>query len=178
MSGHNKWSQIKHQKGVVDKKRSKVFSKLLKAITIAARSDANPQFNPQLRSAIAKAKEGQVPTDTIERAVTRASESENSTEELFFEAYGPGGIALLMHIITDNRNRSVAEIKKILGDFKGKWAEIGSVRWAFEPGSEHGEWIAKFPQSISQDEKSDLDLLLEALNDHDDIQKVVTNAAA
>lgn len=176
MSGHSKWSQIKHQKGATDQKRGKLFSKLLKAITIAARSEPNPQFNPRLRTAVLKARESLVPADNIDRAIKHASESGENIEELLMEAYGPGGTAILIEAATDSKNRTVSEIKKIITDGNGKWAEPGSVLWAFEqtPGS---GWKAKFPQPIPENQKQMLFLLTEELENHDDVQKIITNAA-
>ncbi len=107
MSGHSHWAGIKHKKEITDQKRGKVFSKLLAAISAAAKSEPNPDFNPRLRTAIAKAKEVAVPQDNIERAVKRASEAGANLEELIFEAYGPGGIALIIEAIADNKNRVV-----------------------------------------------------------------------
>src|SRR3989338_6534246 len=104
MSGHSKWKQIKHQKEAADQKRGLLFSKLLKAIAIAAKDDSNPQFNLRLRAAIREAKEGNVPFDNIERAVKRASERSEALEELLLEGYGPGGAALLIVATTDNSN--------------------------------------------------------------------------
>lgn len=180
MSGHSKWSQIKHQKGITDQKRGKVFSKLLNAIAAAAKSDPNPQFNLRLRTAIEKAKTHNVPNENIERAVKRATEAQNDLEELVFEAYGPGGVAILVEAISDSKNRTVAEVKRILHDHESKWAETGSVRWAFEPtsDSEAVTWKAKFPQSIDESDKKKLRALIEDLEEHDDVQKVYTNVAS
>jgi YebC/PmpR family DNA-binding regulatory protein len=181
MSGHSKWAQIKHQKGITDLKRGRVFSKLLAAITAAARSEPDPNFNPHLRSAIEKAKENQVPNDNIERAVKHAAEAGQNMEELLFEAYGPGGVAILVEAISDNRNRTVAEIKKILNDHHGKWADIGSVRWAFEQTADKnvqagGGWQAKFPQEMNTADRKLLAALLAALDEQTDVQRVHTNA--
>ncbi len=177
MSGHSHWAGIKHKKEATDQKRGKVFSKLLAAVSAAAKSEPNPDFNPRLRTAILKAKEASVPQENIERAVKRASEADDALEELVFEAYGPGGIAIMMEAVSDSRNRTVQEIKMILKEHGGKWAESGSVRWAFEPAPEGG-WKAKFPQPVAGEDKSKLDALVAALDDNDDIQKVFTNAAA
>lgn len=168
MAGHNKWSQIKHQKGAVDKKRGLVFSKILKAIAIAAREEQNPDFNPRLRNLIKKARDAAVSNDTIERAVSKSAEEKN-LEELMLEAYGPAGIAFLIYIITDNRNRAINEIKHILSEHEGKFAEQGSVRWAFE-----GE-VPKFPQTITGTDGEKIKKLTEMLEAHDDVQKVITN---
>jgi len=174
MSGHSKWSQIKHQKEIVDKKRGQVFSKALKAISIAARGEPNPQFNPKLRSAIQKAKDSNVPTENIEKAIKKASETSDNIEELIMEAYGPGGTAILIEAITDNRNRTVTEIKHLVNKNGGKWAEPGSVRWAFEKVKE--KWISKFPQKLAGGDKKQLEALIKILVDHQDVQEIHTNA--
>ncbi|MDP3947174.1 MAG: YebC/PmpR family DNA-binding transcriptional regulator [bacterium] len=197
MSGHSKWKQIKHQKGAADIKRGQLFSKLLKAITIAAKSDPNPQFNPRLRTTILKAKEGNVPADNIERAIRHASEKSEALEELLLEGYGPGSAAMIVTAITDNSNRTIPELKKIFSDHEAKWASPGSVCWSFTPptglpseaGQRSGlsaqsefapdgtEWQAKFPQVISAEDKEKLDALTRALEEHSDVQRVFTNAA-
>lgn len=176
MSGHSHWAGIKRQKGVNDQKRGQVFSKLLAAITIAARPDPNPDFNPRLRAAVLKARENNVPADNIERAITRAAESGAALEELLLEAYGPGGAALIIEAVTDNKNRTIPEVKKVLADAGGKWAESGSVRWAFEQ-DEHRSWQAKFPQELSPADKTKLEELVTAIEEHADVQKVITNAS-
>lgn len=178
MSGHSHWAGIKHKKEVTDQKRGKVFSKLLAAISAAAKTEQNPDFNPRLRTAIAKAKEASVPADNIERAIKRASESGVDLEELAFEAYGPGGAAILIEAISDNKNRAVQEIKMILKEHGGKWAETGSVAWAFETVDSAGgarEWKAKFPQELPAEDKTKLEALVEALEENDDVQNVTTN---
>ncbi len=172
MSGHSKWSQIKHQKGATDKKRGAAFSKLLKAIAIAATSEPNPDFNPRLRSAIETAKQSNVPKDNIDRAISKAGEEKN-LEELVIEAYGPEKIALIIEVITDNRNRSTNELRNLLADNGGKMGEMGSAKWAFE--AVNGKWAPKFTQTISEDGKNKLESLIEALEDRDDVQKITTN---
>ncbi len=173
MSGHSHWAGIKHKKEAADQKRGKIFSKLLTAITAAAKTEANPDFNPRLRTAVEKAREAKVPAENIERAVKRASESSTALDELLFEAYGPGGIAFLIEAITDNRNRTIAEVKKILSEHGGKLAESGSVAWAFERKGQ--DWQAKFPQKIDEPARAGVLELVSALGDHDDVQKVYTN---
>lgn len=178
MSGHSHWAGIKHKKEITDHKRGKVFSKLLALISAAAKTEPSPDFNPRLRTAISKAKEVGVPQDNIERAIKRASESGANLEELIFEAYGPGGTPLLIEALSDNKNRAVQEIKLILKEHNGKWAEGGSVKWAFEqtPGAEE-TWHAKFPQDIPDTDKPALLSLIEALDDNDAVQGIYTNAA-
>ena len=173
MSGHNKWAQIKHKKEMTDKKRGQIFSKLLRLISIAAKEELNPEFNPKLRSAIEKAKENGVPQENIQRAVNKSKDSEN-LEGLLIEAYGPEGIAILITATTDSRNRAVAEIKKILNDYGGKWADPGSVMWAFEKSSDG--YIAKFPQEITPTVEEKLEKLVESLDDHDDVNEIFTSA--
>lgn len=175
MAGHSKWKQIKHKKSATDQKRSRLFSKLLKAISVAARQESNPQFNPRLRTTIEKARAGNVPQDNIDRAVNKALENKD-LEDLIIEAYGPGGSALLISAITDNGNRTVSEIKKILNDAGAKFAEPGSVRWAFEASiPEQTEWQAKFKQEIGAEDKIKLEILIQELESRDDTQKVYTN---
>ncbi|MDP2704573.1 MAG: YebC/PmpR family DNA-binding transcriptional regulator [bacterium] len=173
MSGHNKWSQIKHKKEAKDQKRSKLFSQLVKEISIAARGNQGPNFNPHLRAAVERAKDAKVPKENIERALKKASDSKN-LEEITIEAYGPGGIAIIAEALTDNKNRTVNEIKHLLSEHDGKFAESGSVGWAFE--KEDGEWKPKFPQEISNEDKQKLQKLLEALENHDDVSSVSHNA--
>ena len=176
MSGHSHWAGIKHKKEITDKKRGKIFSKSLKLISAAAHTEPNPDFNPRLRTAVAKAREAGVPADTIDRAIKRAADPTEKLEELLYEAYGPGGAAILIEALSDNRNRTAQEIKTVLRDHNGKWAESGSVQWAFEhAGGPGGEWTAKFPQDIPDEEKEKLVALLDALEDNDDVQNVYSN---
>lgn len=178
MSGHSHWAGIKHKKGATDQKRAQEFSKLLAAISAAAKPETNPDFNPRLRAAIEKARENKVPAENIERAIKRASEAGQNVEYLVFEAYGPGGVAILMEAVSDNKNRAVQEIKKILGEFGGKWAESGSVLWAFDPPIGGGSGRkAKFPQEISDSDKGKLLGLVAALEGQEDVQSVYTNAS-
>ncbi len=176
MSGHNKWSQIQHKKGKTDKERSAVFTKLLAAISIAAKSEPKPDFNPHLRSAIEKAKESNVPQENIERAINRASEEKN-LEEIVIEAYGPEKAAIIIEAITDNRNRTISEIRHLLDKNGVKMATQGSVLWSFDPpAGGRGEWKAKFPQQISDAAKQALQSLIQKLEEHNDVQRVITNA--
>ena len=175
MSGHSHWKQIQHKKGSADQRRGKLFSKLLQAISIAAKTDPNPQFNPRLRTAVEKAKENKVPQENIERAISKASEIKN-LEDLVVEAYGPEGTAIIIEAITDNKNRTMTDIKIILNKNGAKLANPGSVLWAFDPPADGKGWQAKFPQTVSEDAKIKLQELLTSLEDQDDIQKVITNA--
>ena len=177
MAGHSHWKQIKGHKGVADQKRGAVFSKLLKAISAAARTEPNPHFNPRLRTTIEKAREANVPRENIERAIARAKD-QGTLEELVMEAYGPSGTAILIKAITDSRNRTVNEIKALLKDRNAKWADPGSVRWAFEEVSEShgGEWKAKFTQPLEEGDVPAFQALITSLEAHDDVQITYHNA--
>jgi len=176
MSGHSHWAGIKHKKGSADQKRGLVFSKLLNAISIAAKTETNPQFNPRLRTAVEKAQQNNVPKDNIERAIKRATEQKD-LEELLIEAYGPEGSAILIEAVTDSRNRTISEIKKILSDNNAKFGEQGSVKWAFESlNSDDGIiWQVKFKQEIPEEGKKKLQELIDELEERDDVQKIYTN---
>jgi len=172
MSGHNKWQQIKHKKEATDKKRGKVFSKLLSAIRAAAKEDPNPSFNPHLRTMIEKAKEANVPQENIERALKQAADK--TIEDIIIEAYGPDGSAIIIVSVTDNRNRTISEIRKILSDNEAKSADPGSVLWAFEKDA-NLEWKSKFPQAISEETAAKINRLIEILEEHNDVSAVYTN---
>ncbi|MBI2054705.1 MAG: YebC/PmpR family DNA-binding transcriptional regulator [Candidatus Sungbacteria bacterium] len=134
MSGHSKWAQIKRKKSLTDAKRGNLFSKLARAISLAATGGQDPAMNSKLRLAILHAKSFNMPSDNIERAVKRAATAKESSalHEVMYEAYASGGSAILIEGITDNKNRMVAEIKHILAKHGGKLAEHGAVRWMFE----------------------------------------------
>lgn len=135
MSGHSKWHSIKHKKGATDAKRGKLFTKFIKEITVAARTGGgDPDANARLRKAILDAKAGNMPNDTIDRAVRRGTGAEEGVnyEEITYEGYGPGGVALLIESVTDNRNRTVAEIRHMFSKNGGNLGEAGSVGWLFE----------------------------------------------
>lgn len=134
MARHSHWAKIKGKKSLLDAKKGQIFSKLAREIEIAARSGGNPDFNPRLRVAIEKAKEAKMPMENIERAIKRGTGeiAGEKIEEVLYEAYGPGGIAILIEGITDNKNRTLNEIKNILQRFGGKLVSEGGVRWMFE----------------------------------------------
>lgn len=135
MSGHSKWSTIKRKKGANDAKRGKIFSKLIKEITVAARQGGgDPDGNPRLRSAIATAKKENMPNDNISRAIDKGSGGGDgdSYEEILYEGYGPGGVAVLVECMTDNRNRTVADVRHFFAKSNGNLGENGCVAWMFE----------------------------------------------
>lgn len=135
MSGHSKWSQIKHKKASTDAKRGKIFTKIVKEISVAARTGGgDPDGNPRLRTAIEKAKEVNMPSDNIKKAIMKGTGELPGTmyEEITYEGYGPGGVALLIEALTDNKNRTVSEIRHILSKNGGSMGEAGCVSWMFE----------------------------------------------
>jgi len=135
MSGHNKWSTIKHKKGKEDAKRGKLFTKAIKEITIAAREGGgDPSANPRLRTAIANAKAVNMPMDNIERAIKKGTGELPGVhyEEINYEGYGPGGVAILVEVVTDNKNRATSEVRHIFSKYNGNLGAVGSVTWMFD----------------------------------------------
>ena len=159
MSGHSKWSTIKRKKGAADAKRGKMFTKLIKEITISAREGGgDPGANPRLRLAIDNAKAANMPADNIDRAIKKATgELEGVTyHELMYEGYGPGGVAMLIEVATDNKNRSAAEVRHLFSKYNGSMGENGSVAWMFDR-----KGIITLPiQNKTEDEI--MDIVLEA----------------
>ena len=159
MSGHSKWSSIKHKKGAADAKRGKIFTKLIKEITVAARmGGGDPDGNPRLRTAIAAAKAENMPKENIERGIKKGTgELEGvSYEEMTYDGYGPGGVAVLVECLTDNKNRTVAEVKHLFERHGGNLGEPGCVSWMFEK-----KGLIVFEKN-KVDEEQLLDLALEA----------------
>ena len=138
MSGHSKWATIKHKKAATDAKRGKQFTRIIKEITIAARNGGDPDGNPRLRTAILAAKNVSMPSDNIKKAIMRGTgELEGGMiEEVMFEGYGPGGAAVLVNVATDNRNRTVSDIRHAFSKNGGNMGEQGSVAWMFERKSQ------------------------------------------
>jgi YebC/PmpR family DNA-binding regulatory protein len=135
MSGHSKWHTIKHKKGAADAKRGKVFTRIIKELTVAARSGGgDPASNPRLRTVIAEAKAVNMPADNIKRAIQRGTGELPgvSYEEITYEGYGPGGVAIMIEVLTDNKNRTVGEMRHTLSKFGGNLGEANSVAWMFE----------------------------------------------
>ncbi|OGN13059.1 MAG: hypothetical protein A3C71_00390 [Candidatus Yanofskybacteria bacterium RIFCSPHIGHO2_02_FULL_43_15c] len=172
MSGHSKWSQIKRQKEIADQKKGQLFSKLSKVISIAARKGTDPAMNVELKNAIEKAKETSMPKENVERAIKRVSDKNAARlEELVIEIIGPESLALIITIITDNKNRTMAEIKKILSEFGYKQ---GSVMWAFT--KQGREFVPQYPiENLSEETKSNLEKLFERLDENEDVQEVYLN---
>jgi YebC/PmpR family DNA-binding regulatory protein len=134
MSGHSKWHTIKHKKGAADAKRGKLFTRIIKELTVAARSGGgDPNTNPRLRTIVAEAKANNMPRENIDRAIRRGTGEEPgvSYEEIQYEAYGPGGAALIIEVLTDNKNRTVGELRHVLEKHAGNLAAAGAVAWMF-----------------------------------------------
>ena len=178
MSGHSKWATIKHKKGALDAKRGKIFTRLIKEIAIAAKTGGDPDKNPRLRTAVAAAKAENMPNDNIKRAIQRGTGELPgvSYEEITFEGYGPGGVALLVDVTTDNRNRTVSEIRHTFGKNGGNMGEAGSVAWMF-----HKKGYIVIPKSAAKEDDL-LNLVLEAggddLNSDDENYEVFTTPEA
>lgn len=171
MSGHSKWKQIKHKKEATDQKRGLLFSKLLKIIRVAAREEANPDFNPHLRAAILKAKEENVPLENIERAIQNAQKDD--AEELLIEAYGPEGSGLIITALTDSKNRTINEIKSLFKDYDTKLAPQGGLLWSFEKTA--GGYKPNFSVSLSEAAADKIRRLVLALGEREDVENVFTN---
>lgn len=175
MAGHNKWTQIKRQKGVEDAKKSKLFGILAKTISIEAKRANGDRNLPGLRTAIEKARVANMPNENIERAIKRATEKGGAELlEVLYEAYGPGGVALLIEGITDNNNRTAQEIRHLLAEHGGNLATPGSVTWAFKKIN-NADWAAETKAEVSAEDHEKINNLLAELEDHEDIKKVITN---
>jgi len=190
MSGHSKWSTIKRKKAAADTKRGKIFTKLIKEITIAARQGGgDPGANPRLRLAIDNAKSANMPSDNIERAIKKATGELEGVNyiELTYEGYGPGGIALLIESVTDNKNRTVAEVRHILSKHGGSLGETGSVAWMFDrkgvitvvAGNKSEDEVMEIVLEAGAEDFQTEDDFFEvttAVEDFEDVRKALKNA--
>lgn len=175
MSGHNKWSQIKNKKAVTDGKRSKVFGKFSKLIALESKKATGNLTSPGLRAVIERAKKENMQNELIDRAVKKGAGGDaGNMEAVLYEAYGPGGCAILIEGLTDNKNRTVAEIKHLLSKRGLSLAGPGAASWAFTKTTEGYE--PQTPAPLSDEDGEALSSLLEELDDHDDVQEVYTNA--
>ncbi|MCA9352688.1 YebC/PmpR family DNA-binding transcriptional regulator [Patescibacteria group bacterium] len=174
MSGHNKWSKIKHKKAATDAQKSKIFGKLVRLIQVEAKKCGGDVNSPGLAAAIAKANKENMPKDNIERAIKKAAESGDSIS-VMYEAYGPGGVGLIITGLTDNTNRTSAEIKHTLSKMNGSLGSSGSVSWNFTQNEER-DWIPNSTVEINDEIAAKLETLIEALEEHDDVQDVYHNA--
>ena len=184
MSGHSKWTQIKHKKALTDAKRGKLFSRLSKMLTVAAKGlGPDPKTNSRLAAAIEEARKENLPKENIERAIKRASDKDAlELKEVVYEAFGPGGSALIITAVTDNSNRTTNEVKHILSLQDGKLGVEGSAMWAFDHAESPTDiqagkqsYIPKFPITLQAEDMQKFENLLEALSDQDDVENVFAN---
>jgi YebC/PmpR family DNA-binding regulatory protein len=180
MSGHSKWASIKHKKGATDAKRGALFSKLVRAITVAAKDGGgDPKNNANLVQAIEKAKENSMPAENIERAIKRGTgELEGvSYEEIVYEGYGPNGVAVMVEVMTDNRNRAASDIRNIFSKSGGSLGEQGCVNWMF-----HKKGVIDVPKSSGRSEEEIMDMAIEGgaedVNSGDDYYEILTDPSA
>ncbi len=173
MSGHNKWSKIKHKKAATDAVKSREFGKLVRLIQVEAKKSGGDIQSPGLASAIAKAQKTNMPKDNIERAIKKASEAGDS-QSVLYEAYGPGGVGMIITGLTDSTNRTNAEIKHILTKNSGSLGTQGSVSWNFIK-NEDQEWIPQSTIEISEEDGEKLSSLIELLEEHEDVQDIYLN---
>src|SRR3989344_1947371 len=176
MAGHSKWTQIKRQKGKTDAARSATFGKLARRITVESKKTKGDTSSASLRAAIEKAKAANMPKENIERAVAKGTSAEAAAlESVTYEAYGPGGAAIVIEVLTDNRRRTSAGIKHLLSKNDLALAAPGSALWAFEKTAEGYEPKTTAPVSAADNEQ--LMKILEEIDAHDDVENVYTNAA-
>ena len=176
MSGHNKWAQIKRQKGANDKAKSALWGKLSRRITVESKAAGGDVNAANLRSAIEKAKAANMNKDAIERAVAKGSASDAAAlESVTYEAYGPGGSAVIIECLTDNKNRTLQELKGIFAKHAINLAAPGSALWAFEKTAEG--YVPTAPLSLSEDDDASLMKVMELIDALDDVEEVYTNAA-
>ncbi len=175
MSGHNKWSQIRRQKGKTDAVKSRVFSKLAKLITEEARKAKGSRESPGLKTAIERARAANMPSDNIERAIKKtAGDGAHTMEAALYEAYGPGGCAMLIDVLTDNKNRASQEIKRVLSENGFNLAGGGAASWAFQKTFDG--WTAQTTVPLGEEGAAALEKLVEALESNENVQNVYTNA--
>ncbi len=175
MSGHNKFSKIKHIKAKTDAQKSKIFGKMVRLLTVEAKKAKGNVTSPGLKAAIDRARAENVPNDTIDRAVKKAS-TDNSAEmeSVTYEAYGPGGCAIIIEALTDNRNKAAQEVKHILALHSFELAGIGSATWAF--AKTHEGWVPNTMIPISEEDGKVLETMIEEFENNDEVQDVYTNA--
>lgn len=176
MSGHSKWSKIKHKKASTDARRSKVFSKLVRFITVEAKKAKGDRNSPGLRAAIDKARAENMPADNIDRAVEKAGSSIDALEGVVYEGYGPGGVAIIIEGYTDNRNRTVQEVKHILNKNGGSLATQGAAMWAFQKNTA-GKLEPMSTVNLTEADMESLAAIVDELEEHDDVSEVYTNIA-
>jgi YebC/PmpR family DNA-binding regulatory protein len=175
MSGHNKWSKIKHKKAASDTERSKLFSKHAAVITMEARKSGGDATSPGVLAAVERAKKDSMPKENIERAIAKGSGTGGvALEEVIFEAFGPGGVGMIITAVTDNNNRTAPEIKHIFTKAGYQLGAPGSAMWAFT--KEGDRYVPQNPLEVSDEDGEKIANLIEALEDQDDVQEIFTTA--
>lgn len=177
MSGHNKWAQIKHKKAVTDAVKSRTFARFARLIAVESKKVAGDTSAPSLSTAIARAKAANMPKDNIERAIAKgAAKDATSFESVVYEAYGPDGVAIIVDALSDNKNRTTQEIKHLLSKNGIELAAPGAASWAFTKNPQ-GTYVPHEPLTeLSESGTEKLQAVLTALDEHDDVQSVYTNA--
>ena len=178
MSGHSKWAQIKRKKAVTDAQKSRLFSRFSKLIEVAAKNNPDPKTNFALRSAVEQARKANMPAANTERAIKKASTAgSEALENITYEAYGPGGAAVIITAVTSNKNRTVAEIKHLLAQHGGSLSGPGSVMWLFDKKINEGaiEWMPKNTLKLAAVDEAKLNDLLDALEENEDVVEVYAN---
>ena len=176
MAGHSKWAKLKHTKGKTDAQKAKLFGKLVRFITIEIKKAKGDRNAPGVRTAIEKAKSANMPADNIERALSKGSGEGAQMEEVLYEAYGPGGCALIIQGYTDSRNRTSQELKHLLSQHGGSLANPGAATWAFQKNAE-GKYEPISPIELSDEDAQKMAELSDALEEHDDVSEVYSSAA-
>lgn len=173
MSGHNKWSKVKNKKAVTDARKGKIYTKMAKVIAVELKKANGDTKAAGVQAAVKKAREYNVPNENIERALKK-NDNSAQMESIIYEAYGPGGVALMIEALTDNRNKAAGEIKHILTESGSALAAPGSASWAFTKTAEG--YMPNTMTPISEEDGAKLDALIEALEDNDEVQEIWTNA--
>lgn len=174
MAGHSKWAKLKHTKGKTDAQKAKLFSKLVKVIGVEIKKARGDKTAPGVRTAVEKARVANMPSDNIERALSKQDGKE--LEQVVYEAYGPGGCAMVIEGYTDSRNRTSQELKHLLSTYGGSLANPGAAMWAFSKNAE-GKLEPLSPMELSDEDAQKMADLSDALEEHDDISEVYTSAA-
>ncbi len=173
---HSQWEKKKYKKAASEGKTSKLFTKLVRAITMEAKKALGNRESPGLKLVIQKARDVNMPSDNIERAIKKATEPGAAMEHITYEAYGPGGVGIIIEALTDSRNRASQEIKFILSEHGANLGAIGSVTWGFTKNSVDSDWTPTMTVPLSEEDSEKLSALIDELEDNDDIQAVFVNA--
>src|SRR3989344_1809742 len=177
MSGHNKWKQIKERKGKTDSQKSKAFSKYAKLITVEAKIAKGSREAPGLKAVVERARKENMPNDNIERAIKKATETgATAMETVVYEAYGPGGVAIIIESLTDNRNKSAQEVKMALGKHEISLASPGSAMWAFKKEQTTNNLQPTTTVELGDEDLATLEKIVEDLENCEEVQEVYTNA--